>query len=463
MFGVRNNDRPSLGRRRFLELGSLSGLGLMLPELFRAKSLAHESPNTTFGRAERCILVYLCGGPSQIDTWDPKPDAPAEVRGELTPIATRTPGVQFSELSPRLAAQSDKFTLVRSVTHTDTEHTTSFATMLTGTYHPRPGVVQSQASPADHPHLGSILSKQRGWRDGMPPFVALPTLFQPPNNGIWPGQGGGFLGPSYDPMVVQGEKESCTFQLPAIELADTVSQHRFGRRRELLNQLNSTQNATTPSPTTNTHGKFYEQAFSILESGRLSTACDLEQESASTRELYGQHLFGQGLLLARRCAEAGVGLSTVYWVDPQPPGEGGGEFDSHGRIYHHMRNRLMPPVDQALSALFFDLHQRGLLDTTLVLVMSEFGRSPTINSAAGRDHWPWAQSVLLAGAGISGGRTFGATDRYAAYPSDDPIEPPDLAQTVLHLLGVGADIELRDLQGRPIAACRGNVLHPLIA
>ncbi len=454
--------RVVYNRRRLLELGSLSGLGLMLPDWLRARSLA-AAPTSTFGRAESCILVYLCGGPSQLDTWDPKPDAPSEVRGELRTIETHTPGVRFSELSPELAAQSDKFTLVRSVTHSDTEHTTSFSTMLSGTYHPRPGVVQPQALPSDHPHIGAIYASQRGWKNRMPPFVCLPTLFQPPGNGIWPGQRGGFLGQKFDPMVVRGDKQTVEFRLPGVELAPDSPLERLSKRRELLSRLDAQTHEGESAAMVRPFVESYEKAFSLLESGRVRVACDLNRESTAMRERYGDHLFGQGLLLARRCAEAGVGLTTVYWIDPEPPGEGGGEFDSHGRIYHHMRNRLMPPVDRALAALFADLNERGLLDTTLVVVMSEFGRTPTVNAAAGRDHWPWTQSVLLAGAGIPGGRVYGATDRHAAYPTDDAVEPPDLAQTMLHLLGVRADIELRDPQGRPVPACRGRVVDELFA
>jgi hypothetical protein len=206
---------------------------------------------------------------------------------------------------------------------------------------------------------------------------------------------------------------------------------------------------------------YYEQAFSLIHSKRMGRALDLSRESDADRDRYGRHLFGQGVLLARRLIEAELPLVTVYWNDPTPAGAGGGEYDSHGRIYWHMRNRLVPPTDRALAALFEDMSQRGLLEDTLVVTMAEFGRTPRINGQAGRDHWPQAASILLAGAGISGGTIYGATDRHAAYPASNPVTPPDLGQTILHLLGVPSDLELHDQQGRPVPACRGSQIPAL--
>jgi hypothetical protein len=453
-------------RREWLRVGALGAFGLSLRSLLAADAVAEaaEAPAglSGFGRAKRCLLVYLSGGPSQLDTWDMKPDAPTAVRGELTPIATRVPGVYASELLPLTARQADKFTIVRSVTHLDTEHSTSFCTMLTGTYHPRPGVVQPSASPTDHPHLGAIAGRYHGWSRGMPPFVSLPTLFQPPGNGVWPGQTGGFLGERFGPLVVEGDKHSARFRLPALELPDGMSAGRLEGRRDLLGRVDRVFAAAGRDRRLADLDALSAQAYSLLEAPAARRAFDLGEEPDALRDRYGRHVFGQGLLLARRLCEAGVRLVSVYWIDPTPAGLGGGEFDSHGRIYHHMRQRLFPPTDRALSALFEDLHARGLLSDTLVVVMAEFGRSPRINKDAGRDHWPRAQSILLAGAGIAGGRVFGATDRLGADPSADPVSPPDLGQTVLHLLGVPEDLDLPDQQGRPIRACRGRVVSGLI-
>ena len=452
-----------LKRREFLRLGTLGGM-VSLTTLLRAGAVRAANPSVSFGRANRCILVFLIGGPSQLDLWDMKPDAPAEVRGELKPFATKVPGIQISELLPLLARQVDKFKIVRSVTHPCSVHTTGVYTMLTGTIHATPLVDQLRALPEDHPHLGSIVARFRGTRGGLPPFVTLPKLFEaPPVDGIWPGQNAGFLGRRYDPFIVEGDKATAEFTAPGLALSGDVGAERLEDRRTLLRQLNLRAQQAQSSGKLDQLDGFYQQAFSLLTSTRAQAAFDLERESPATRDRYGRHLFGQGLLLARRMIEAGVPLATVYWIDPTPAGAGGGEYDSHGRIYYHMRERLVPPTDRALAALFADLDERGLAADTLVVVMGEFGRTPRINKDAGRDHWPHVQSILLSGAGITGGSVFGASDRIAAEPSQDPIPPHDLAQTILHLLGVPADLELADAQGRPIRASRGTPVAGLLA
>jgi hypothetical protein len=464
---LRQEGRPLL-RRDFLRLGTLGGMGISLPTVLRAgvtpAATDGSARDQTFGRAKRCILVFLNGGPSQLDTWDMKPDAPAEVRGELKPIATNVPGIHASELLPLMAQQVDKFKIVRSVTHPCSVHTTGVYTMLTGTIHPTPNVDQLRALPEDHPHLGSIVAKWRAGGGEVPPFVTLPTLFEaPPVDGIWPGQNAGLIGRRYDPFVIRGDKQTAEFVSSSVELPSDVGVERLDGRRTLLEELNDrAQNNAAVGPAGQLD-TFYEQAFSLLASNRVRAAYDLSCEPDKLRDRFGRHLFGQGLLLARRLIEAGVSLTTVYWIDPTPPGVGGGEFDSHGRIYHHMRERLLPPTDQALSALLVDLSERGLMDDTLVIVMAEFGRTPRLNKDAGRDHWPQLQSILLAGAGISGGSVYGASDRIAALPSADPVTPPNLAQSILHLLGVPADLELHDQRGRAFRGCGGTVIRELYA
>ena len=441
-------------------MGSLGTLGLSLPAFFRARAAASPGAAGSFGRAKRCLLVFLNGGPSHIDTWDMKPHAVAEVRGELQPIATSAPGIQTCELLPRLAQQANRLKIVRSVSHSCSVHTTGVYTMLTGVQHATPVVDQTQALPADHPHLGSIFARHRGWQNHLPPFVCLPMLFRaPPVTGIWPGQNAGFLGQRYDPLVVLGDKQTARFELPDVTISDGLSPARIDRRRSLVQRLDARSNLRE-GPRTGFEG-YYEQAFELLRSTGLRNAVNLDRETAASHERYGKHLFGQGLLLARRLIESGLPLVTVYWIDPTPAGEGGGEFDSHGRIYHHMRQRLFPPADRALAALVDDLAARGLLQDTLLVVMSEFGRTPRINAQAGRDHWPHAQSVLLAGAGITGGTILGATDEIGAYPTRDPVSPEDFAQTLLHLLGVHDDFMLHDNLGRPVPASRGSVVPAL--
>jgi hypothetical protein len=452
--------RGGVPRRAFLRLGAVGAAACAVGR----SSPAFAAPAAGFGRARRCILVFLNGGPSQLDTWDMKPAAPAEIRGELRPIASSVPGVHVSELYPRTAAQLHRLKLVRSVTHTASVHTTGVYTMLTGTLHPTPKVDQTRATPADAPHLGSIVARHRGWEDGQPPFVTLPMLFRaPPVDGIWPGQTAGFLGRNYDPLVVLGDKQSTRFTLPEVELPATLTAERLEDRRALLARLDAAARKFEEAPLAAQKDLLWQQAYSLLSGSQLAEAVKVSAEPAATRERYGPHLFGQGLLLARRLAEAGVPLVTVYWIDPTPAGPGGGEYDSHGRIYWHLRQRLAEPTDRGLSALVSDLWERGLHDDTLLVVMSEFGRSPRINADAGRDHWPEVQSILLGGAGISPGAVFGASDRHAAFPAADPITPMDLGQSLLHLLGVPADFELHDSQGRPIRASQGRVNERLIS
>ena len=262
--------------------------------------------------------------------------------------------------------------------------------------------------------------------------------------------------------MVQGDKLTARFELPDVTLADGLALGRLDSRRSLVSQFDARFQKRDQHQLADFDG-YTQQAMDLLRSTGLRAAIDLERETSATRDRYGRHLFGQGLLLARRLVESGLPLITVYWIDPTPAGAGGGEFDSHGRIYYHMRQRLFPPMDRGLSALIADLFERRLLDDTLLVVMSEFGRTPRINSAAGRDHWPFAQTVLLAGAGISEGTIYGATDNVGAYPTREPIPPEDLAQTVLHLLGVPSDFLLTDNFGRPIPASRGTAVNGLCA
>jgi hypothetical protein len=443
---------------------------MLWPLLNKGWVFARETSSTggqadaSFGRAKRCIFVFLNGGPSQLDTWDMKPGATADVRGELRPIQTSVPGIRVSELLPRMAALADRYKIVRSVTHQATVHTTGMYTMLTCTNHVTPQVDQTQAKATDHPHLGAVVARRRGWQGGMPPFVALPALFRaPPVEGVWPGQTAGFLGRRFDPFVLEGNKRSAEFAAPELGLPAALDPARRSGRDLLHARIEAAQPRRELGPAERAWGDLWRQGHSVLDSPGLRRALELRREPAAVHERYGAHLFGQGLLLARRLIEANVAMVTVYWIDPDPPGPGGGEFDSHGRIYHHMRQRLMPPADRALAALVGELWERGLHHDTLLVVLSEFGRTPTINKDAGRDHWPFAQSILLAGAGIAGGTVHGATDRHAAYPSSDPVTPPDLGQSLLHLMGVAGDRELLDQAGRPIRASQGSVDHRLIS
>jgi hypothetical protein len=464
-------------RRAFLRLGSVGLLtlgGLALAR--RAAALVANEGSTgaeparpiqptngsssSFGRARHCILLFLTGGPPQVDTFDPKPRAPAEIRGELAPIATNMPGVVVSELFPLLARCADKLCLVRSITHDDTVHTSAGYAMLTGVRHPKAndllGAAGATPGPDDHPHLGSLVAYARHDQGGPPAFVALPEIIKDAGVNEFPGQGGGLLGRAYDPLLIQPRAADGLFAAPGLVLPPEVDADRLAARRRLRAALGMSCAGQSETAALNA---CYERAFEVLDSPAVQRALDLMEEPAGTRERYGSHLFGRGCLAARRLVEAGVDLVTVYWHYEGP--DDSPVWDTHRNNFAHLRQRLAPPTDQAVSALLLDLFDRGLLEETAVVCLGEFGRTPRVNGRAGRDHWPWVQSALLAGAGIPAGSVVGASDRHGAYPADCPISPADLAATLLHLLGVAPGLELTDRSGRPFAACQGTPVPAL--
>jgi hypothetical protein len=301
-------------RRDFLSLGTLAGLTLAWPRSEYAFGNTPAPLHESFGRAKRCVLLFLTGGPPQHDTWDPKPDAPAEIRGEFKPIATRVPGIHICELFPRLAQRTDKFCIVRSVTHKDTVHTSAGYSMLTGAIHPKansPTATDIRTSPDDHPHLGAWLSKARPSRDGLPTFVALPEFIRDANVNDFPGQGGGFLGKSFDPFRIEADAERKGFEQPAVVLPADVTVDRLNERRFLRERLEQCLTKFESKSSLSDLDGSYQRAFGLLQSPAVRRAFELDHEPASLRELYGQHLFGQGCLLARRLLEVGVGLVTV--------------------------------------------------------------------------------------------------------------------------------------------------------
>jgi len=450
-----------VGRRDFLQVGALGAFGLGLQNLLQAQS--RTSASGSFGRANRCILLFMHGGPPQHDTWDPKPDAPLEIRGELKPIQTAAPGVWFSELFPKVAAIADKLTVVRSVTHSDTVHTSAGYTMLTGAYHARPNQAPTALpgpEPNDHPHPGSIVSLVRGARSGLPPFVAVPEVIKDAGVNTYPGQGPGFLGKSHSPLLVEASDDKRRIKPPTILLPSDLSAERLQQRRGLLNDVNGVVDRVERSTALRNFDAFQAAAWEMVSSPQARQAFALDREPAATRERYGEHLFGQGCLLARRLAEAGVSLVSVYWHYEGP--EDSPAWDTHANNFPHLRKRLAPPTDQALSALVEDLHQRGMLNDTLLVCLGEFGRSPKINNLGGREHWPQVQSILLAGAGLPGGQVFGSSDKTGGLPDRSPVSPPELNATLLHLLGVPADLEFHNLEGRPIRAYQAAPVAGLV-
>jgi hypothetical protein len=466
MFSVKGTSRrlcDGTSRRDFLRVGALGCLGLSLPQLLRAAPTS-SAGEAGFGRAKRCLLLFLTGGPPQLDTWDLKPDAPVEVRGELRPIATRVPGIRISELFPRLARHADKYCIVRSVTHQCTVHTPAGYAMLTGVSHPSVNASSAKEirpSREDHPHLGSVLALVRPPRGGVPTFAALPEVIKDDAINEYPGQSGGFLGQRYDPFRIKADDDKSAFRVPDLVLPPGMSAARLEGRRALLPLLDRQLRAVESRGTFANLDAHYQQAFALIGSPRVRRAFQLDREPDRVRAAYGRHLFGQGCLLARRLLEAGTSLVTVYWHYEGP--KDSPVWDTHANNFPHLRERLMPPTDQALASLLDDLASRGLLKDTLVVCMGEFGRSPRINAHGGREHWPFVQSIVLAGAGIPGGSVYGSSDRMGAQPADKPVTPADLIATLLYLLGVRPGLELHDRSGRPVRACEGKPLQGLFS
>ncbi|HKB36429.1 MAG TPA: DUF1501 domain-containing protein [Gemmataceae bacterium] len=451
-----------VARRDFLQLGALGSLGLGLPALLRASAARPATPARTFGKAKRCLLLFLTGGPPQHDTWDLKPAAPERIRGELKPIATNVPGIQISELFPRLARHADKVCIVRSVTRPDRTHTSAGYTMLTGVDHPLANAVTAaniRPGPQDHPHIGSLLAKVRRPRNNVPVFASLPEVIKDAGVNQFPGLDGGMLGSRYAPFRIETNPTHTGFEFPDIFLPPDMTPQRLADRRALLGPLDRGLKRLDAGPIRDMDA-WHQKAFDALRSPAVREAFALEREPVAVREAYGNHLFGQGCLLARRLLEAGVGLAAVYWHYEGP--DDSPVWDTHQNNFPHLRKRLMPPTDQAFAALLGDLSQRGLLDDTLVVCMGEFGRTPLINKFGGRDHWSAVHSLVIAGAGIRAGSIYGASDRDGANPAEKPVVPADLTATLMHLLGIPEDLEIVDRTGRGMRACQGRAIAGIL-
>lgn len=432
-------------RRHLLQVGTLGVFGVGLTDVLRA------SPRTEQPRAKSVILLFMWGGPSHIDTWDPKPDAPAEVRGEFQPIATTVPGLQISEHFPRLAKLAHKYAVVRSMSHTDPAHLSPVHHLMTGRVAPRPNSDADGASRNDTPHVGSVVAKLLAARGPVPPFVTLPWLVSHPSapGGTAPGQNAGWLGSGFDPFVAAGDPNAPNFKLGGLSGSPELTVDRLSGRHSLLRQLD----AQLPDPAG--FGGLREKALGMLASPEAEAAFDLAKEPPAVRDAYGRHTFGQSCLLARRLVEAGVRLVCVNW-----PNDGKSFWDTHGNNFPSLKTRLMPPADQGTAALFNDLDQRGLLDDTLVIWVGEFGRTPRVANA-GREHWSPCYSAVLTGAGVKGGTVYGASDRIGAYPTTNPVSPPDLTATIYHALGVDPEQTITDRLGRPLPLTEGKSLEAL--
>jgi uncharacterized protein (DUF1501 family) len=393
-----------LTRRDVLYAGSLGAFGFSLAPWLSQEKIQAAQPQagpTSGGKAKACIVLFLMGGPPQHSTWDPKPDAPADLRGEIGPIATNLPGVQFGELMPKLAGMADKLCVLRAVSTGDNAHSSSGYYMLTGRPHQPMNMENANpGAPNDWPNLGGVMQQLcRGGRD-LPAAVRLPCHIFNTDGSVWPGQDGGFLGRPCDPWLFRCQPASPDSKIPQFSLPVDVSLDRLGGRRSLLSTMNARLDAAQRGGALSHYDGLTQRAFDLLASAKSRAAFRLEDESAAVRERYGMSQFGQSTLLARRLVEAGVKLVQVNWFrGPDEPADNPC-WDSHTKETERLKTVLVPPFDQAFSALLEDLSQRGLLDETLVVCMSEFGRTPKFNPRAGRDHWGPVFSIVLAGGGV---------------------------------------------------------------
>jgi hypothetical protein len=453
-----------LTRREWLRIGGLSALGLSLPALLESRAAAAPGTGPAFGRAKSCIVLFLLGGPPQHETWDPKPDAPAEIRGEFKPIATNVPGIRVGELMPRTGRLMDRVCVLRAMSTDDNAHSSSGYWMLTGVPHqPTNSENAKPGAPNDWPCVAAVVQRLRAARGGLPAAVTLPEHIW--NTGMipWPGQDGGFLGRAADPWLIHCEPSSRDFQIPGLGLPTEVPPVRLTDRLSLLEQVNRRLEAVDQSGAVFRYDNRSRQAFDLLRAGQARRAFELDREPAAGRDRYGRNRFGQSVLLARRLVEAGVSLVQVNWTRMPGDTNDSPAWDTHARNAARLKTALMPPMDLAYSALLEDLHTRGLLDSTLVVWMGEFGRSPKINPAGGRDHWGHVFSVALAGGGVRGGQVLGSSDAVGGRPREGRLRPEDLTATIFNCLGHAPHTEVHDTLGRPLAVSRGEVIRAALA
>jgi len=441
-----------LTRREFIRVGGATMLGLSLPQFFALQAKANTAvspslPQNGFGKAKSVIMLFLQGGPSHIDIWDPKPDAPSNIRGEFRPIKTNVPGIWLSETMPLLAQQMDKATLIRSVSYTPAglfNHTAAMYQMLTGETPDKvaPSGQLDPPSPADHPNAGSHISKMRPPDVPMLPAVQLPRPMQE-SNVIGKGGTAGFLGRAYDPYYLFQDPNQ-GIKLDDLTLRPEVPAVRLQRRATLLETINEGMPEIERAVENHALDKYYEKAYDLILSERARKAFDLAQEADNVRDRYGRHTFGQSVLLARRLVEAGTRFVQVNWASVANGDPNTTAWDTHASNFGPLKNLHCPKLDGAVSTLLEDLHHRGLLDETLVLAIGEFGRSPRLgvstsgngNAPDGRDHWPYCYTGLIAGAGVRGGQVYGKSDATGSTPLENPIHPRDILATVYHTLGI---------------------------
>jgi hypothetical protein len=438
-------DCEGFHRRDFLKIGTAGLLGLTLPQLLRLEARAARASGGKARKANSVIMLWLGGGPATIDMWDLKPEAPDGIRGDFKPIDTNAAGVQISEHLPKTAKVADRLTIVRSLAHTIPSHGPATVFMTTGNK-PTPAV--------QYPALGSLVTRLMPAEEGVPPYVAF--------NEIRGGSAGtaGFLGTAYNPFIVEGagggkNAAAANLRVRGIQLPTGFTLEELENRDKLLQGFDeSFRAADKAADLAEGLDAFHKKALEILRSDKTKKAFDLAQEGKELRERYGPTSFGQGALAARRLIEAGVRFVTISL----------GGWDTHGQNFNNLKTKLLPPLDQTLSALVEDLDQRGLLDSTIVYCAGEFGRTPKVNKNAGRDHWARSMAVVLAGGGLKRGYAHGSTDAQGMAPAAEACTPDDVSATIFHQLGIDPHTELQTPTGRPIQLFReGKVIEKLLA
>jgi uncharacterized protein (DUF1501 family) len=440
----------SLSRRQMLQVGALGTLGLSLPAALRA---AAQSGLTV--RAKSVIFLHQFGGVPQQDTFDMKPNAPAELRGEFKPIPSSLPGLSVCELLPRMSRVMKDFAVVRSVNHRAIAHNSAAYYSLVG-HQPQADIVSATASASDFPAYGSVVSKLAPSRERVPTFVSLPWMIA---DGVFrtPGQFAGYLGKEHDPLFITKDPSDSSFSVEELTLPIEVPMRRVSNRLALRSGLAA--HAQLNESIAAVHGldAYQQKALSLLTSSETQRAFDIQAEDPRLRDRYGRTPYGQSVLMARRLVEAGVRFVTVYYS----PGIVG--WDTHQDNFKLLRERLLPATEQTVPTLIEDLESRGLLDETMVVWTGEFGRTPKINKDAGRDHWPQCYTLLMAGGGLKRGFVYGASDSTASYPKDNPCTPDDISATMFYCLGIDPATELRNHVNQPVPVSRGTPIMPLLA
>ena len=427
-----------MGRRDFLQLGIGAAIGLSFTDILRLRASAATATGKVNPQQVNCIMIWLDGGPSHYETFDPKPDAPKEIRGDFKPIPTCVAGTHFCETVPKLAKVADKITIVRSICHKDPNHGGGNHYLMTGA--PTPVPVGCGAFVTFHPSFGSVVSYKRGLRKGLPAYMVTPDM---PRSG-----GPNFLGAQHAPFAIGGYPNSKDFKVRDVVLPSGISEGRAVTREQLREQLDNMvriRDAAAEDPAVS-FDSFYHQGLDLVSSREAQAAFDLSKEPEKVRDSYGRNDFGQRLLLARRLVEVGVSWVTVNY----------GGWDHHEKIFTGLKGSIMKNLDQGLAALISDLDARGVLENTLVLALGEFGRTPKVNDRGGRDHWPHAMSVFMAGAGIPRGQIVGATDVKGYYAAENVHTPEDFAATLYTKMGIDPTMVLHTNTGRPVQLVNGG-------